>query len=237
MREQGTIGPELLVELRRDDGAPLRGQLEAGLRAAIRAGRLTSGARLPASRVLARDLGISRRLVVEAYEQLRAEGYLEGRTGAGTFVRAYSTAAPAASEPPSGGPLHPSTLRYDFFPGAPDLAGFPRTDWLRATREALRRMPDRALGYPDARGAPELRAQLAAYLRRVRGVAAEPDRLIVAAGAQQSVALTAVALRAVLGRAPRVAVENPGFPRHRALLAEAGMRLVPVPVDEEGLRV
>jgi GntR family transcriptional regulator/MocR family aminotransferase len=237
MNEQGTIGPELLVELRRDDGAPLRGQLEAGLRAAIRAGRLTPGARLPASRVLARDLGVSRRLVVEAYEQLRAEGYLEGRTGAGTFVRADGTAGPPPSEPAPGGPLHPSTLRYDFFPGAPDLAGFPRADWLRATREALRRMPDRALGYPDARGAPELRAQLAGYLRRVRGVVAEPDRLVVAAGAQQGVTLTAAALRAVLGATPRVAVEDPGFPRHRALLAEAGMQLVPVPVDEDGLRV
>src|SRR3954466_4384111 len=217
MNEQGTIGPELLIELRRDDGAPLRGQLEAGLRAAIRSGRLKPGARVPASRVLARDLGVSRRLVVEAYEQLRAEGYLEGRTGAGTFVRADGAAAPAASEPPPGGPLHPSTLRYDFFPGAPDLAGFPRSDWLRATREALRRLPDRALGYPDARGVPELRAQLAGYLRRVRGVVAEPDRLVVVAGAQQAVALTATALRAVLGATPRVAVEDPGFPRHRAL--------------------
>ena len=106
MNEQGAIGPELLVELRRDDGAPLRAQLEAGLRAAIRAGRMTPGARLPASRVLARDLGVSRRLVVEAYEQLRAEGYLEARTGAGTFVRTDGTAAPT---PPRRRPAGRST--------------------------------------------------------------------------------------------------------------------------------
>ncbi|MFL5875816.1 MAG: PLP-dependent aminotransferase family protein [Solirubrobacteraceae bacterium] len=236
MLEEGTIGPEVLVELRRGDGAPLGVQLEAGLRDAIRSGRLEPGARLPATRVLARDLGVSRRLVVEAYEQLRAEGYIEGRTGAGTFVRAGATTAAPPLGPAGTGPLHPPSLRYDFFPGAPDLAGFPRADWLRASREALRRMPDRALGYPDAHGAPELRAQLAAYLRRVRGVVAEPERVIVAAGAQQAVALVAVALRAVLGRPPRVAVEDPGFPRHRAILAEGGAQLVPMPVDRGGLR-
>jgi GntR family transcriptional regulator/MocR family aminotransferase len=219
MLEEGTIGPEVLVELRRGDGAPLGVQLEAGLRDAIRSGRLEPGARLPATRVLARDLGVSRRLVVEAYEQLRAEGYIEGRTGAGTFVRAGATTAAPPPGPAGTGPLHPPSLRYDFFPGAPDLAGFPRADWLRASREALRRMPDRALGYPDAHGAPELRAQLAAYLRRVRGVVAEPDRVIVAAGVQQAVALVAVALRAVLGRPPRVAPSSCRCPSTRTACA------------------
>src|SRR4051794_14621971 len=239
MREQGTIGPELLVELRRDDGAPLRGQLEAGLRAAIRAGRLTSGARLPASRVLAQDLGVSRRLVVEAYEQLRAEGYLEGRTGAGTFVRGEDGGGGSgAAEPSPVAPPPPQpSLRYDFFPGAPDLAGFPRADWLRATREALRRMPDRALGYPDPRGAAELRGQLATYLARVRGVVAAPEHVVVAGGAQQALALIGTALRATLARAPVIAVEDPCMPRHRLLLAELGAEIVPVPVDGDGLRV
>jgi GntR family transcriptional regulator / MocR family aminotransferase len=233
MAVQGTTGPEVLVELERGNGGPLRAQLEGGLRAAIRAGRLDPGSRLPASRVLARDLGVSRRLVVEAYEQLRAEGYLEGRAGAGTFV---CSGRDAATEPVAAGPAAPA-LRYDFFPGAPDLAGFPRSDWLRATREALRRMPDRALGYPDARGAAALRAQLAAYLRRVRGVVAEPERIVVTAGAQQAFALLAVALRSVLGRAPRIAVEDPGMPRHRFILDELGAETVPVEVDADGLRV
>src|SRR4051794_30855447 len=101
MNEQGTIGPELLMELRRDDGAPLRGQLEAGLRAAIRSGRLKPGARVPASRVLARDLVVSRRLVVEAHEQVRAEGYLEGRTGAGTPARQDTSSARRSMSRPS----------------------------------------------------------------------------------------------------------------------------------------
>jgi GntR family transcriptional regulator/MocR family aminotransferase len=235
MPQEGTIGPEVLVELRRDDGGPLRGQLEAGLRAAIRAGRLAPGSRLPASRVLARDLAVSRRLVVEAYEQLRAEGYLEGRTGAGTYVRADEGGHPAPA-PLRGAPRAPR-LRYDFFPGAPDLAAFPRAEWLRCMREALRRMPDRALGYPDGRGEPELRAQLAAYLRRVRGVVAEPERVVVTAGAQHAFGLLALALGGALGRAPRIAVEDPGMPRYRVLLADRGAEVVGVAVDGEGLDV
>ena len=239
MADQGTIGPEVLVELRRDGDAPLRGQLESGLRAAIRAGRLAPGARLPATRVLAQDLGVSRRLVVEAFEQLRAEGYLEGRTGAGTFVRAGDDGnGNATAEPSPVAPPPPrAALHYDFFPGAPDLAGFPRAEWLRATREALRRMPDRALGYPDPRGASELRAQLAAYLARVRGVVAEPEHVVVSGGAQQAFTLIGTALRAALGRAPVIAVEDPGMPRHRLQLAELGAEIVPVPVDADGLRV
>jgi GntR family transcriptional regulator / MocR family aminotransferase len=233
MPDQGTIGgPGLLVELRRGDAQPLRAQLEAGLRAAIRSGRLGPADRLPPTRVLARDLGVSRRLVVDAFEQLRAEGYLEARTGAGTFV---SRDRGVASEPVAP-PPRPPALRYDFFPGAPDLAGFPRMQWLRATREALRRMPDRALGYPDPRGAAELRVQLAAYLRRVRGVVAESGRIVVVGGAQQAFDLIAVALRAVLGRPPGIAVEDPGMPRHRFELAERGAGIVAVTVDGDGLR-
>jgi GntR family transcriptional regulator / MocR family aminotransferase len=234
MPEAGTIGPEVLVELQRDDGAPLRSQLEAGLRDAIRRGRLPAGGRLPASRVLARDLGVSRRLVVEAYEQLRAEGYLDGRAGAGTFV---SPGHDSAAEPDATAPAPAPALRYDFFPGAPDLAGFPRADWQRCTREALRRLPDRALGYPDPRGDSVLRAQLAAYLRRVRGLVAGPERVVVTAGAQQAFGMLATALAQALRRPPRIAVEDPGMPLHRAILAGAGAEVVPIAVDAGGLRV
>src|SRR6059058_4322925 len=140
-------GPELLVELRRELRRPLRAQLEDGLRQATRAGRLAAGARLPATRALAADLGVSRRLVVDAYAQLLAEGYLTARRGAGTYVaEAASAASDAAPEPPA------RALRFDFFPGYPDLASFPRKPWLRALRETLATAPASALGYPDARG-------------------------------------------------------------------------------------
>src|SRR5271154_4244229 len=156
-------GKELLVELDRRAGRPLRAQLEDGLREAVRGGRLAPDTRLPPSRALAADLGISRRLVVDAYAQLLAEGYLTARPGDGTFVAA--TAAPPerpASEPRA------RAARFDFFPGDPDLSGFPRRTWLRALRETLREAPDRALGYPDPKGAPALRRALAGHLRRGR---------------------------------------------------------------------
>ena len=106
MLTEGTTasGPELLIELRRERGRPLRAQLEDGLRDAIRSGRLMAGAPLPSSRALARDLGVSRRLVVEGFAQLAAEGYLVTRRGAGTFVAETAAAAPAPTPAPQPRP-------------------------------------------------------------------------------------------------------------------------------------
>jgi GntR family transcriptional regulator/MocR family aminotransferase len=228
MSKTGTnsAGPELLVELDRVHG-PLRPQLESGLREAVRSGRLEAGTRLPASRALASDLGVSRRLVVEAYAQLLAEGYLSARPGAGTFVaEAAGAVAPAPAPPP------PPRLPFDFFPGNPDLSRFPRRAWMRSLREALREAPDSAFGYPHPRGAPELRAAVAGHLRRVRGVVADPDAIVVCGGVAQAFALLARALAH-----PTIAVEDPCLPVHRGILAGNGARLVALPVDEEGARV
>ena len=220
-------GPELLLALDRGVRRSLRSQLEDGLREAVRSGRLAARSRLPATRVLAADLGVSRRLVVDAYAQLLAEGYLLARPGAGTFVADMaSTLSEPATEPTR------DALAFDFFPGYPDLASFPRSAWLRVMREALREAPDRALGYPDPRGAPELRAAVAAHLRRVRGVVVDPGSIVVCSGAAQGFALLAKALRS-----PRVAVEDPGLPPHRAILLANGATLVALPVDGEGARV
>ena len=220
-------GPELLVELDRSARESLRAQLENGLRDAVRAGRLPAHTRLPATRALASDLGISRRLVVDAYAQLLAEGYLVARRGAGTFVAAAAGAASApAAEPRRRAPT------FDFFPGNPDLATFPRRAWLRALRETLRDAPDRALGYPDPRGAGELRRALSEHLRRVRGVVADPGSIVVCGGAAQGFTLLA---RTLAGA--RMAVEDPGLPLHRAILAANGAQLSPLPVDGDGARV
>jgi GntR family transcriptional regulator/MocR family aminotransferase len=228
--EKGTTfsaAPELLLELRRGAGRPLRAQLENGLREAVRSRRLPAGARLPPTRTLADDLGVSRRLVVDAYAQLLAEGYLVSRRGAGTFV-----AGAASAEEPAPATRAPRALAFDFFPGYPDLASFPRAAWLKASREVLRTAPDRALGYPDPRGAVELRAALAAHLRRVRGVVADPARIVVCAGAAQGFALVAEALAG-----PRLAVEDPGLPVHREILRAHGATVLPLPVDGDGARV
>lgn len=226
-KEGTSYGPELLVRLR--DGRR-RAQLEDRLRELIRDGTLAAGSRMPSSRALAGDLGVSRRLVVDAYAQLLAEGYLLARQGAGTYVAA---AGALEREAPAPAPAHP--LQFDFFPGAPDLSSFPRTLWLRATREVMRAVPDRAFAYPDARGVPELRAALAAYLRRVRGVAVEPDAIVVCAGATQGLALLARAL--VRQGVGSIDVEDPGLPPHRGVLSFAGLDVRGVPVDDQGLDV
>ena len=227
MTNLGTTSAELLIELDRSSRRPLHAQLEDGLREAVRSGRLPADGRLPASRALAADLGISRRLVVDAYAQLRAEGYLIARRGAGTYV----AGAPAAPTAPAAEPP-PTTPAFDFFPGYPDLASFPRRAWLRVLRETLREAPDRSFGYPDPRGAIELRVALAGHLARVRGVVADPESIVICAGAAQAFAL----LARTLAGAP-MAVEDPGMPVHRAILAAHGAELVALPVDGEGARV
>jgi GntR family transcriptional regulator/MocR family aminotransferase len=224
MNSGANSGPELLVELDRTARRPIRAQLEDGLREAVRSGRLAARARLPATRALAADLGVSRRLVVDAYAQLLAEGYLVARRGAGTYVaEAAGATSVSAAEPAL------RSLSYDFFPGYPDLASFPRRAWLRAMREVLAVAPPRSFGYPDPRGALELRRALAEHLRRVRGVVVDPQTIVVCSGAAQGLVLLARALGA-----PHVAMEDPGLPPHRAILAAHGARLSALAVDAEG---
>jgi GntR family transcriptional regulator/MocR family aminotransferase len=227
MGTTSTGSPELLVELHRHLERSLRAQLEDGLRDAARSGRLAAGARLPATRALAADLGVSRRLVVDAYAQLLAEGYLTASRGAGTYV---SDAASAAAAPPAA--PENAALSFDFFPGYPDLASFPRKAWLRAVRETLASAPASSLGYPDARGALELRVALCEHLRRVRGVVADPQRVVVCSGTAQALVLLA---RVMNG--PHLAVEDPGLPPHRMILAAHGARLSALPVDADGAQV
>lgn len=240
--EGANQGAELLLAVRRDAGAPPLGeQVETGLRAAIRGGRLAPGDRLPPTRTLARDLGVSRRLVVGAYEQLAAEGWLDARVGAGTSVRrrlpqAAATAAPDVALVPAVPRRAPVRPRFDFFPGHPDLGAFPRTAWARATRDALRDLPDADLGYGDPRGHRELRVALARMLARSRGVVCRPGQVVICQGAVQALHLLVRATAADRDGPVRVAVEDPYLHEHRAVLAAAGAEVVPVPVDGLGVR-
>jgi GntR family transcriptional regulator / MocR family aminotransferase len=216
------------------DAARLGRSLEDALRAAIRDGRLPSGTRLPASRALAADLGIARNTVADAFGQLVAEGWLSARTGAGTWVTdiAAAPAARAAPAPVSAAPGPRRARRYDLHPGVPDLSAFPRREWLAATRRALASSPDQLLSYPDPRGLPPLREALAGYLSRARGVSADPERIVVCAGFMNGLAVLAQVLSARGARA--VAVESYGLPEHNAVLANAGLRLAPLPADAHG---
>jgi GntR family transcriptional regulator/MocR family aminotransferase len=227
------LGLDLLVSVDRDGGRSLRVQLEDQLRDAIRRGTLHAGTPLPSTRALAGELRVSRGVVVEAYAQLVAEGFLVARAGATTRVASVARHDPAETRVPVE--RVPPPVRFDFRTDAADLSAFPRRAWLAALRETLRDAPDTAFGYGDRSGAPALRVTLAAYLGRARGVAAEPDNVVVCTGITQAIGLLARALRRA--GVTRVAVEDPGFPLHRMVLAREGLRVVALPVDAGGLVV
>ncbi|MBQ0891062.1 PLP-dependent aminotransferase family protein [Streptomyces sp. RM72] len=226
-RSWATLGVDLHLE---PTGPGLRRGLTDALREAVRTGRLGPGTRLPSSRVLAADLGIARNTVADAYADLVAEGWLTARQGSGTRVAERVAAAPSrTSARRPGGHARPA---YDLRPGTPDLASFPRTAWLRAARRAVTAAPHDALGYGDGRGRSELRAALAGYLARVRGVRADPGTLVVCGGVAHGLVVLAGALRA--RGVHTVAVESYGLHVHRDLLTRAGLRTVPLPVDDRG---
>ncbi|MBX3032202.1 MAG: PLP-dependent aminotransferase family protein [Chloroflexi bacterium] len=222
--------PELLLRLRREDPEPLHRQLEHGLREVVRSGRLPLGSALPSSRALAGELGVSRGIVVEAYEQLVAEGYLATRPGGTTTIACIPNEALARRPLASA-----ASVRHDFRPGRPAVTEFPRAVWLRSVRRVMETAPDDRLGYLDGRGMPELRLALARYLDRVRGTCSDPDDVIVCTGFAQGLGLVA---RVLLAQgATRIAMEAPTDPDVRAMVEEIGLAIVDVPVDTEGIRV
>lgn len=203
--------------------------LEKAIREGIADGRLVQGARLPSSRALARDLGVARGTVIEAYSQLTAEGYLTSRHGSGTWVSVALKRAPV----PQVGDQRSAPL-HDFRPGTPDLSLFPRAAWLASARRALATAQDSAFGRSDPRGRIELRTALAAYLGRARGVRADPGSIVICSGFAHALPLLARALFASGTR--RLFAEDPGLPRHRRAVRAQGLEVVSVPVDESGLR-
>jgi GntR family transcriptional regulator / MocR family aminotransferase len=204
--------------------------LERALREAVRSGRLRAGTTLPSSRALASDLGLSRGTVVEVYAQLAAEGYLVTRPRSATAVAEVPpwAAAPAGPAARTGPP------RHDLRPGRPDPSSFPRAAWLAALRQVLATAPAESVGYGDPRGHAELRTALAGYLGRVRGVRTTPDRLMVCSGFGHGLGLLCQVLRGLGDDV--LAVEDPGLPALGQLAETAGLRAVPVSVDERGLR-
>lgn len=228
-------GRDLAIALTRGAG-PLHRQLEDALRTAVADGRLPEGETLPATRILAADLGVSRGVVVEAYAQLVAEAVLQTVPGGGTRVREDETGDPpqATRHAPALAP------RFDLRPFVPELAAFPRRAWIDATATAVRQMTDAQLAMPDPTGDPVVRATLARYSGRARGVRADADDVVVTSGSAQAIRLVGELLRrraARCGRTPQVVVEAPGFLLHRMSLEREGVRTVPVPVDDAGLRV
>jgi GntR family transcriptional regulator/MocR family aminotransferase len=245
------LGP--IVALDRRLAKPLHRQLYEGYREAVLDGRLRPGHRLPSTRMLAHELQISRIPVVTAFEQLVAEGYVESRVGAGSFVSAVlpdqppahpgRKQAPTPRRPgPRRVPASPLAiasepwleLRGPFRVGQPALDEFPAELWARLVARHARRLSRRQMMYGDPMGLPALRETLANHLRTVRSVACTADQIMIVSGSQQALALAG---RALLAAGDAVWIEDPGYGGARDALHLAGARIVGVPVDDEGLDV
>jgi len=249
----------LSLEWDRQTSIPLFRQLYARIREAILIGQLEGGTRLPPTRELAEQLHISRNTVINAFEQLIAEGYLEGKVGAGTYVanvlpeevlqdRVNIRLRPGAchEQTPSisqrGQLLTASTvapLRYAsppraFQPGLPAIDHFPFDTWSKLAAYCWRNPPHELLCYGDPHGYQPLREAIASYLKAARGVKCEADQIVIVSGSQQALDLTA---RILLDPGDAVCIEDPGYLGARHAFVGAGARLVPVAVDDEGLQV
>ncbi|GAA1550233.1 PLP-dependent aminotransferase family protein [Kribbella sancticallisti] len=222
-------GADLHLDL---GGTRGRNDLVRALHESIRTGRLTPDTRLPSSRSLAKDLGIARNTVADAYGQLVAEGWLTARQGSGTVV--------AKRPPQSSSTVSPTKLpaarefRYDLTPGSPDVSTFPRSEWLAAARKALPAAPNEAFGYGDPRGRIELRETLADYLARARGVRADPERILICSGYVQALNLLSEVIQKQGGKT--MSVEAFGYSLHWDVIRSRGLEPVPVAVDEYGVR-
>ncbi len=231
LRQVGAGGADLHLDLTGPGG--VRDTLTRALRDAVRSGRLAPGTRLPSSRSLAADLGMARNTVADAYGDLVAEGWLTARQGSGTRV-AQRAAAPrrTGARRPAPPPRPPVRAVHNLRCGTADVSGFPRSAWLSAARRALAVAPHEAFGYGDGQGAPELRAALADYLARARGVRATPDRIVVCAGFTQGLALLSRVLR---GHGVReMGVESYGLWVHQEVVERAGFRPYTMTVDDKG---
>jgi GntR family transcriptional regulator/MocR family aminotransferase len=253
-----TLPAGLPVVVDRATGSPLAVQISGQLQTAVTGGALRAGDRLPSSRDLAATLGVSRTVVTNAYARLFAEGWLEGRHGSGTYVADVTlppvkapapgpgrergpgsappgvpgdrerTGVPRRQPVPPAGPV-PRTDLIDLQPGVSWADGIEPAVWRRAWRQAGAHLPSR---WPDPHGLPELREEIAAYLRRSRGLAVTPDQVLVTQGVSSGLALLA---DAVLTPGDKAGVEEPGYPTGREVLRRAGARVVPCRVDAHGI--
>ena len=223
---------ELLIPIDRRSEVPLHVQLERQLRAAVRSGRLAAHTQLPSTRALAQDLGVSRGVVVEAYEQLTAEGYFSSTAGSGTRIAPIANAAVRA---PVAEPSLRRAYLYDFMPGSPDPHAFPRRAWLACLRRSIGTAASDVFRYPDPRGVPAARAALAAYLGRARATVGQAANVVICNGFAQGIDLVARLLKE--RGVTDVAFEDPGYGSMPLRFGELGITAHPIPVDARGMQI
>lgn len=241
-----------MIPLLTNDGTPLYRQVYQGLRHAVLTQALRPGEQLPSTRELAAQLRVSRTVVLLAYDQLLAEGFVVGRRGSGTYVASgaggartppprravrvrlsrFGTVAQGASPRVQVPARRSASLRYDFSYSRTHLSTFPFETWRRLLLRHARQAPARELDYGPTSGSSALREAIAAHLRRSRAVTCDPSQIIIVSGSQQALDLVT---RVLLERGDRVVVENPLYQGIREVLRAAGARLAPVRVDEQGL--
>ncbi|HKS26764.1 MAG TPA: PLP-dependent aminotransferase family protein [Pyrinomonadaceae bacterium] len=222
--------PEILFKSDLSGRGPVHAQVEHAIREAVRSGRLRLGLPLPSTRVLARDLGVSRGVIVEAYEQLIAEGYLVARARSRTVVAAG--ASTVSEKHHYNATPQPN---FDFRPGLPDLSLFPRHAWVRSLRRTLNAIHPAQLSYSEPQGDRTLREGLCDYLGRVRGVLTRPGQVVICNGIAQALVLISQALQK--RGISRIAVEDPCQPDLIRIVSDVGLIPVGVPVDEDGIKV
>ncbi|MCC7364032.1 MAG: PLP-dependent aminotransferase family protein [Dehalococcoidia bacterium] len=254
---------DIVLELPHEPGAPAYRRLAEAIRDGILDGRFRPGEKLPPTRSVAASLKLARNTVLEAYEQLTAEGYLTARHGSGTYVaadlpeRALHAPAPASSGPAKPEPAREAPLSafgrrvvsgevplqmrredgghvYEFRYGTPSFQEFPMDAWRTLTKRVLDYPPRELLGYGTAEGLPALREALARYLQRSRGVRCSADQVIIVNGSQQALDMAA---RVLLDPGQTVALEEPCYPGARVVFTANGGQLAPVPCDREGIIV
>jgi GntR family transcriptional regulator/MocR family aminotransferase len=245
LRGKVALDSGLPIALDRAAPTPLHQQVCEQLRRAILDGRLSSGTRLPSTRTLAQALGVSRTVTSSAYDELFAEGYLEGRHGSGTYVGRDLPPLPRLNRPSSNTiprwlrkasplvreePFAPQAIAFRL--GAPSLSSLPPRLWREAWRTVTSRLPPNSYG-PE-QGNLALRSALAAYLGRSRGLACTPEDIIITAGATHALDLI---MRATLSTGDCVGFEEPGYPAARQIVLARGGRILPIPVDDDGIQV
>ena len=227
----------LWIPIDRTLDIPLKRQVYEYIRKLILNGELKAGDKLPATRECASQMGISRNVVIEAFEQLLAEGYIIGHQGSGTFVAEGAFLEQMQEEQTTNLEISEEGMQekgvIDFRSGIPALDMFPKKDWGRLAKEVCLEAPDYTFGYDHPEGRLELRKILSQYLRRTRGVKCHADQIVITSGATQAFSLIT---KLLLSQGDKVVIEDPITNEIQTIFTSTGATLIPIPADEQGMQ-